>query len=223
MSFGIQLINSSGITVIDSNYSNFHVVYSNVVTSNVNTSTYVSYPTQPTIPIVVVNFNSANAAVFCVSAVGLNGFYIRHVGTPNNLQINYAVLQPLTNFAPSSGYGVQVFDQGGNVVFDSNKNYFIIDGHTLVNYVFNTNTLTNNIISSLPSRNDRYVSINNALRVGIGPPTGGGGNYHKFLAVMLQNTTSVTVTTAIIPGPPGYPAGANTRRSFMSCVPFPNS
>lgn len=125
MAFGIEIINNNDRIIIDNNYANFGLLSTTVSTATANSS----YPG--------LAGNVVSDLVVARAAVSANGLVSRGVpnrwaetnaGFPSSVSY-YIIRRNDTLVSPqSSGYGLEVYANTGNVVFSANisKNFEIV-------------------------------------------------------------------------------------------------
>jgi len=124
MSYGIQVVNSVGITVIDDNYSNYAVYSSGSIGPIADGTGYYYYDIGlPNIPGILVFMRSqTNAGVFWVTSGGGAGTTLR-IGGMSAVNIDYLLLIPSSSLAAPSGYGLNIYRGDGSLAFSSEYSY----------------------------------------------------------------------------------------------------
>jgi hypothetical protein len=126
MAVGLEVYNDAGALVIDSNSPNYSLLASGTASSG----TAVSFTSTTVRPLVFVRFNTPNRFVR-ISALSNNSVtfqtYDLQEGTGNFANpvagsTEYKVFGIASTLTPSSpGFGLNVFDAAGNLIFDSNR------------------------------------------------------------------------------------------------------
>lgn len=126
MPAGLEVYNDAGALIVDSNSPNYSLLASGTASSG----SPVSFTSTTVRPLVFVRFNTPNRFVR-ISALSSNSVtfqtYDLQEGTGNfsnpvSGSTEYKVFGIASTLAPSSpGFGLNVFDAAGNLIYDSNR------------------------------------------------------------------------------------------------------
>lgn len=126
MTAGLEVYNDAGALVIDSNNPNYSLLASGTVAAG----TAVSFATTTVRPLVFVRFNTPNRFVrisdLTNNSVTFQTYDLQentgNFANPVSGSTEYMVFGIASTLTPSSpGYGLNVFDASGNLIFDSNQ------------------------------------------------------------------------------------------------------
>lgn len=150
MSYGIQIINKYGSIIIDETHQNFLTTASDFTT----VSAGVSYP--PSGLTHTRDLIFAAPAVNQSKTVGYNTSTFKWNNTTNAAtSYRYIVFQRADLLTPAtSGYGLQVFDSGGDLCYESTKNV----GFRILAFIPITGS---NASVTLPSTTTTYSNFQN--------------------------------------------------------------
>jgi hypothetical protein len=110
MSFGISVVNTGGVVVIDNDYSNYAVFAEGTIASGSAPLTTI-YPDELIFYTIDTNGGEASFAIF------ENIWYASGA-------FRYIRVRPLSSVAPGpESYGIRVFDSQNKTVFDSSSKY----------------------------------------------------------------------------------------------------
>ena len=118
MSYGLQVYSAAGYVQIDETYANYSLIQAGTTTTNLpvvvtgglsRTMVFVRIPYGQTIASKISGVTDA----FKAAPIGLGA---------TNFTYEYRVYRRVPN-TPTPGMGLQVFDAGGALTFDSNKSY----------------------------------------------------------------------------------------------------
>jgi len=220
MSYGLEIVNDSSQTIIDSTYRNYQLAESgsSVSCSNNNTSTgyynSINFATSVSSPPVVL-FQPGTDYYSGVSSYNKSGsdFTGFNVSVQRNTSggtyttaINWksAILLPS---ASSDEYGLRVYDASSNIVFDSGKsNFHIYSVHDVsVSMISGVTTITHSGIS-----NPYYILSPTGfgtLWVSRPLPARGGQGWGRCLMKKIDDTSVsigyLPIYQAVIPGGQG--------------------
>ena len=126
MAVGLEVYNDAGALVIDSNNPNYSLLASGTVASG----TAVSFTSTSVRPLVFVRFNTSGQFVR-ISDLQSNSITFQtytaaentgNFASPVSGSVEYKVFGIASTLSPSSpGYGLNVFDAAGNLIYDSNR------------------------------------------------------------------------------------------------------
>jgi hypothetical protein len=128
MGYGIEIKNSNGDLIIDGNSKNF-AEYASGSVSGTGGLQLVSFTATDQIPIVAIRPDAAvaikYAILFALHKTGsdYDGFYIV---ASLNLNVDYKVYVAHPAAAGSAQYGLHVWNEDGELIFDSSNKYFDI-------------------------------------------------------------------------------------------------
>lgn len=155
MSYGINIANDSGEIFFSTDWTAFHFVGKYTASTAVSgTSGLLTFNvTCPTIPLVFIE-NTGNYS--CVVNITFNGgtSWTIYVSSAPSTSLNcYVFSSP--NSAPTSGYGMAIFDASGNTTFNSTQRVLKINGGlvTSSDVSNSTSTISNQSLSfgSIPT------------------------------------------------------------------------
>ena len=125
MAFGGQIINSSGVTILNDTYKNMRLVKQethSVSAGSVVIMTLTSY----SVPIVAISSNaSSNLVAQYIDAGGVLNFYIRSATAGS---FTAYIFDNAQSTIVSDTYGMQVFNENGQLLFNSGDRYLRVAG-----------------------------------------------------------------------------------------------
>ncbi len=198
MSFGFQLLSTSGKVICDS--TNFNVgLVANGGLSVLTSGSTVTYEDKGSPPVIFVQHNG-NASYCCIQSITNTTatffLFTDYTGggsvyrEPMTGTIAYAILRSFKDIPPSSGYGMQVFNANSQLVYDSNY------------YIPNVIGTVDNIGINTPSEYDRQPVSSVAL------PTGSAWssatNYNIRTLASYGGVTYISITNNVNKNPSTY-------------------
>lgn len=121
MAHGLQIYNSSGFLQIDQLYPQYQVIQSGTAGNNET----VYFPSQATVPLVVVRPISSDTCIGRWNAIWTDNFNARTNDTSGNPggSFFYKVLAPVNTISgPTSGsYGLVLYSSSGSIIFNSQQ------------------------------------------------------------------------------------------------------
>lgn len=166
MSFGIEVFNDFGITLIDQDFSNYATYSSGTLSSLgvfydvMSTPFYYFEIFIPAITgsILFLRPSTLPGDFFLVSGGGAGE--VARIGSSTSSPIKFKILSPSSGFSIPATYGLNIFKPDGALAFSSDYEYMVLS--STVSAVVNADTT----VSIFGSLKERYISINPAARSG---------------------------------------------------------
>lgn len=129
MGYGIEIKNSSGNIIVDGTYKNFSLHASGTTESLTDQTIHtISFDSTSQYPLVAIKPSTTGyVSVFGYTKSGSNytGFNIIRSRGVTNFTVDYKVFIAHPS-SISENYGMIVYDDGGNIVFETSRQYFNI-------------------------------------------------------------------------------------------------
>lgn len=174
MGYGISVVNSSGISVIDQNYSNHRLLQSGTVTLiNGGSSDWVSFPTQADGVIIAIGGTPPSDAYVGLRSLEANRFRlygVRYINNGSTFSVAYRVYAKSANNSLSNEtYGMRVYKDDGSLVFDSGHDSLVVKGVSIYGVNGNANGYPywdqGSAVKFTIPRLGTYVSLNETLPI----------------------------------------------------------
>lgn len=157
MSNGISITNAQGFTQIDGDYSNYQVIASGTVAGETQV-TFTNYGSIPLVMVRPVNFGDYMSVLGDITTSSFK-LFCGHQQYYYNQNYEYKVLIPVKSLTGlSGGYGLKVFNSGGDVVFDSGYSTQLKISNVL--YFSPTSFSTTATVTTPTSTGKNFFSIN---------------------------------------------------------------